>query len=113
MYEQIIYVPGFFCNGELGNGIFFLLLLLSEKQPNNPEHWAGMYVYWCLKREHHQVILPKLCSPLCLIAPPSVDDHWRCAGCPTPRLHHTGRRSGTCPASALVVNVPPLGLVTD
>lgn len=31
-----------------------------------------------MKRDHHKVILPKLCSALCLIASASLDDHWWC-----------------------------------
>lgn len=57
----------------------------SSQIPQN--HWAGVSVYWCLKREHHQVIPPKLCGPP--LASSSISDHWRCARCLRPRLHRT------------------------
>lgn len=83
----------------------------SSQIPQNTE--LGYVLYWWLKREHHQVNLPRLCSALCFIASPSIDDHWRCARCLRPEQHCLECHGGSCPATALLTNMPSLGLVAN
>lgn len=83
----------------------------SRQIPQNTE--LGFVLYWWLEREHCQVIFPKICSGLCLLASPSINNHWRCARCLRSEQHFMECHSGSCPATALLMNVSSLGLVSN